>query len=311
MRNKPIVLFAAQAPTLLNRLVTSPAWDLRAEPMGDHDGIAEMRELGVPSLAGDTPDVIVVCSPRQLKAARGIAIAAAEPIPIVWAAHNGYEPSLTDGWEGPVLTFSANNLATHTPRSRQHTYVIRPSFQPKPDSRTTPAYRTLRSLFTMESRPETRVFAKSMRAALRGQIVDTSSVPVVTYGQHQPAGYLEAPARERLFRGGSLGYLSCLPTNAGFALAEHEALEAGCPLLALAWGDAHVTLAGYPGLCHSEAQMVRRLEELASVVREGDAAIDARRAQYAEAGWDALLTHTTPRIQNDGINAFLDGLLYA
>lgn len=271
--------------------------------MGDHQGMAETRVLqgtqGVPRLAGEVPAAVVVCSPAQLTRAREWVFAWGRPVPIVWAVHNGHERELAAGWEGPLLTFSLNNLGSHGIPSREHAYMIRPAFVPLRSTR-----ETLRDgpLFTMCNRPGTRrgTEAVAARARLR-EAVARASVRMDVYGQDQALGYLDLEERHWLFAS-SRGYVSCLPNDAGFGLAEHEALEAGCPLAAMAWGDTPMTLAGYPGLCRSASALEANLEALA-----GSSAQE--QARYAIAGWDLLAQHYSPAVRDQTIQAFLDGLL--
>lgn len=304
---KPIVLFALQSPPLLQLLRVSGAWDLRMEPMGDHEGLAENAVLGdrpIPGIGGDIPDVVVVCSPAHLARAKELVFGWGKKIPIVWAAHNGHEPDLIDGWEGPLLTFSASNMATFSLFPREHTYVIRPHV---------PVERELKLIgsgplpaFTMRSRPHTRQnIAAKMRVALLDAAAEEAGVPIDTYGQGQPKGFLTAAQKNIQFQYAA-AYVSVLPNNAGFGLAEHEALAHGCPLIAMAWSDAHITLAGYGGLCASKAELVEVLRtRCAAHAKDG---VGARKA-WAESGYDVLRTHYTLPFMDACIGRFLDGLL--
>lgn len=306
--SRPIVLFALQAPTLLPLLAASTLWDLRVLPMGDHEGLAEAAGVdGLRALGSDTPDVIVVCSPAHRKAAEQLCVTLGKDIPIVWAAHNGYQTELLDGWQGPLLTFSANNLHAHSPESREQTFVIRPHV-PRGEEL---AIGTLfyGGAFTMQNRPSTRQFQTRMRGALFDEAVAASGLRVDRYGQDQPLGPLSPSGKRKKFAT-ALGYASCLPTNAGFGLAEHEALAHGCPVFGLLWGDAHVTLADYPGLVSSQAQLTDLFREVATYAGlENAARAPELRKNIAQAGYDLLATHYTLDIMDAGIAAFLSGLL--
>jgi len=303
----PVVLFAAQAPTLLNLLANTDAWDLRCEPMGDAAGLAESALLDprIKGLDHETPDLIVVCSPDHLRAAEQLQADIGQHIPVVWAAHNGYEPHLTHKWQGPVLTFSTNNIHAHVPDSREQVYVIRPHL-PIVDLHPRQAMCAAPHPFfwTMQNRPSTRNIITQTRTSLVARAVDELSgqgVHLRVYGQDQTHGFLSPEARrEHLIW--CPAYVSGLPSCAGFGLAEHEALAAGSPLIAYAWGDTFVTLAGYPGLVHSFDQLKERLALRAlDDIRE--------RSAWKSAGFDLLQTHYTRRIMEQGIERLLDGLL--
>lgn len=307
----PVVLFALQSPTLLRRLAKSKRWRLRVLPLGDHEGLSEASQLGdVQPLAPEdgVPYAIVVCSPRQLAAAQELTLQWGRKVPIAWACHNGYEPGLSCGWKGPLLTFSANNLATHATGPREHTYVIRPHFARDPVHGPWPeGMGDKPSFFLMRNRPQTRALARASRETLEEDVVERSRIRLAVFGQDQDRGILTPEERDEWFAHAT-GYLSVLPTNAGFALAEHEALERGCPLFGLRWGDAHVTLAGYPGLRSCADELVGYLEMARRAMDEGPA---ARRARWSEIGYDLLATHYGARTQDQGVSAFVDGIAYA
>ena len=313
MKKTPIVLFALQSPPLLQLLKTSPFWDLRTELMGDHEGLAESAILAtdpIPGLQGDIPDVVVVCSPAQLLRAKEMVLGWGKKTPIVWATHNGHEPELLDGWEGPMLAFSCNNLSTFALVPREHAYVIRPhvpivrEFKGIGGRRLSPA-----PFLNLRSRPDTRTgFAARSRRALLADALTEAGVETSCYGQGQPLGYLGWLDREGWFLDAA-AYVSALPNNAGFGLAEHEALAHGCPLVVLGWGDTPVTLAGYRGLCASKREFVATLRERWEEHRGEAESARASRKLWAEEGYDALRTHYTLAIMDAGVRRFLGGLL--
>lgn len=304
---KPIVLFALQSPPLLQLLRACEAWDLRMEPLGDHEGLAEsaiLRDSPLPGLGTDVPDIVVVCSPAQLRRAKELVFGWGKKIPIVWAAHNGYETELTDGYEGPLLTFSSANMATFALFPREHTYVIRPHV---PIVR---EHKTIGSpplpAFTMQNRPHTRQnVAAKMRSALLASAIEEAGVTVDAYGQGQPKGFLDAAGKNIRWQYAA-AYVSALPTTAGFGLAEHEALAHGCPLVTMAWSDAHITLADYPGMCTSQKELV---ELLRLVNHENEGHRRDTRTIFGELGRAALDTHYTPTIMRHGVERFVNGLL--
>lgn len=311
MTTRPIVLFALQAPTLLQLLAADDGWDLRTEPMGDHEALAERAHLAgapIPGIGADVPAVIVVCSPAQLIRAKEMIFAWGRDIPIVWAAHNGYEPELLDGWEGPLLTFSLNNLATFSLQPREHAYVIRPHMPIVREFKTISGRGKDHPCFTMQNRPQTRpAHAVQMRNALLASAVEEAGVPHEVYGQDQPRGALGWLTRQTAFRDAP-AYVSALPTNAGFGLAEHEALAHGCPLITMTYGDLPLTLAAYSGLCQTRAEMVEKLQNRWGA-HQKDRGYGGARKSWAEEGFDALATHYTPKIMHDGVGQLLNGLL--
>ena len=154
----------------------------------------------------------------------------------------------------------------------------------------------------MQNRPTTRRhLAVQMRTATLERAAAEAGAAIERFGQGQPSGFL-TPERRDTWYGGSLGYVSSLPTNAGFGLAEHEALASGCPLLAMAWGDTPVTLAGYPGLCFDGERLAARLREASARLAE------PHDKDSIVAGFDLLLTHYTRSIMDDGIHAMIAAL---
>jgi len=308
------VLWALQSPTLLNLLRATDAWDLRVEALGDHEGLAEADQGRCPGLAGEEPDVIFVCSPRQLESAQAIARAHGHRPRIVWVAHNGTEGGLVPrSWGGALLVMSAANVHTHAPSGRDQVFVIRPHIAPRFDGRVARVLGQrpkVEALWGMRNRPTSRDVQQRMRTEQLARCVEEADVAGIyqLYGQDTPGGYLTEEERDALFFDG-IAYVSSVPTNAGFGLAEHEALALGSRLIAFAWGDARLTLAGYPGIVHSSEQMVHVLRETVAEERADHTRVREKLEAWSVCGWDLLATHYSRRTMDLGIEALLAGVL--
>lgn len=311
--SRPVVLWALQSPTLLTLLAATDAWDLRVEALGDHEGLAEADQNRCPGLGGDEPAVIFVCSQVQLDQAQAIARAFGHRPRLVWVAHNGTEGGLVPkSWHGPILTLSAANVHTHAPSGRDQVFVIRPHVPPRrnaSDFTSGPNERVL-TLWGMRNRPTSRDVQQRMRTEQLAQCLDEAGVRehYTLYGQDTPGGYLTSDARDRLFETG-IAYVSAVPTNGGFGLAEHEALALGSRLVAFAWGDARLTLAGYPGLVHSSEQMIHVLRETVNEEMRHGSDRWPRLSKWSACGWDLLRTHYSQSTMDLGIEALLEGVL--
>lgn len=258
----PIVLWALQAPTLLRLFQESPEWDMRVEEMGNHEGLAEGAGLRFARLGADVPDLLFVCSPDQYDAAEALQRRLHASIPVVWVAHNGFEERLVpESFRGPVLVMSANNIHAHVRTIARTVFVIRPALpQCAPFDRRTWSYARAR-FWTMQNRPSTRTVDSRARLRATAEAVEAAGGTLEIYGQDQPNGFLLPEQKKVLYREGV--YLSSLHPCGGFGLAEHEAMVHGASIVAVAWGDAAVDWAEYPGLVSSPEELARRVAQIA------------------------------------------------
>lgn len=219
----PRVVWAAQAPLLLNRLV-SKAWRMEVAVLEDAGSLAEMDQFRAPVWDGRAEGVEYAfsCAPSHTRFFR-------ERIPkaeIVGVAHQGYWQKLPDH-DGRVVCFSTTNAKQLSHDGVENVCVLTPVYS------YTPCWVWQeQQVWTMMARPNTRepISSAALESARR-----ISKVPIQVFGQDQPAGHLTADAKQTLLRSCS-AYFSALPPRAGFGLAEHEAMEVGCPVVGAVWG---------------------------------------------------------------------------
>lgn len=80
------IVFANQAPTLMNMLSGASAWDLSWVPTGDHGGVSEMSLLSARRYAGGEVEAALVCAPSHIE----FMSARFPRAKLIWVAHNGY-----------------------------------------------------------------------------------------------------------------------------------------------------------------------------------------------------------------------------
>lgn len=257
---RPLVVWALQAPTLLERLSRTDKWRLEVADLEDSDGNAENSLLSVPSYEGGRPYIVFVCTERQFANARRLFPGSR----IIWVLHNGKDgpPSKV-----PERVAFSNHVA------RLHggdVHVLVPAYEAKP------RYEWKSDcVWTMMSRPQNR---RPDRMRITRILERASGVPVRLYGQDQPGGFLDAEARESLMRL-CTAYVSSLPDWAGFGLAEHECFEAGVPVIGnLEWGDMREENLGYRGLSET---LVGQITALRAVATNPDFAMELSEAGIA------------------------------
>lgn len=218
------VVFAIQAPTLLNRLARSKHWQLEVADLGDA-AVAERALLTAPRYHSGAVDAVFVTTPAQLWAARFRWPAAR----LVWCAHNGRpEVVAAEGKSLPLLTFSRRTAALHHAANPQvRIAAVRPFYEPEPIWKWEP-----NKAWLMLSRPKTR--QPDLPEANR-YVLERSGVRCLFYGEGQPDGFLEDP---RLVMRSCSAYLSALPHWAGFGLSQHECFARGVPVVCSRWGDS-------------------------------------------------------------------------
>lgn len=288
------VVVAHQSPTLFNQLAKSTEWNLFMSPMGDHEGLAELELCRVPIWPEDSnqfPDLVLVCSPMQLSVARS-------RWPIVkrlWVLHNGMNRSLLpaelesniDG----AICFSNRVRWLQDGRSVPLFYVS-PAYEPDPIWKWRPGL-----LWSMISRPLTRDDDREL------------VIPAVTrraggceiFGQERPSGFI-GEARKRELLSSCSAYVSCLTRSAGFGLAEHEAMAAGCPIIGGWWGDMPEELGlRYWGLQDQLSDMANAAYRVTQQ--------DFRAEQLSDLGLKYIAEHRTLWRMDETIRALLGNVL--
>lgn len=249
----PRVVFALQAPTLLNILAQSTRWRLEVADLGD-TAIAEKALLTAPAYSSGDADVVVVATPTQFNQAR-----ARFPRSLIWwAIHNGRPEMVTaDAARCPILVFSNKVMELqlwHRPELRVR--AVRPCYSPAPVWKWRPG-----CAWMLLNRPATREHTRLSNDAI---VEAWARVTIARYGEGQPHGFLKD--KSALLASSSC-YVSSLPFWAGFGLAQHECFAAGVPLVCSRWGDAPLEMQGYPGLSDSLYVQARVLSQLA---RDGE-----------------------------------------
>lgn len=241
------VVAAYQSPTLFNILAESSSWDLKMAPLGDHAGLAELAQMTAPVWTEHdrAPEVVIVCSPAHLAAAR-------EKWPrarYVWAVHNGYErwllpPEHEPSVAGAVCFSEKVRWVQQAGRSARF-FFVSPAYQVRPEWSWRP-----NCLWTLRNRPQTKT--EDINALLA---VMTDGLAWQVYGQDQQLGVADAE-RKAALRASCSAYVSVAPRCAGFGLAEHEAFAAGVPVIGGWWGDlANELPHSYWGLQHDLYRM--------------------------------------------------------
>ncbi len=245
VKKSPIVVAALQSPFLLNRWARTREWNLFYEQLGDHDGLAESKYLELSKFSNSgindaSVDAVLVTSPLQLETARRRFPGAW----VFWVVHTGFFlevfPSEYISQVDGIITLSqrvqdiqyVHKPVLHT----MHNFVITPWYEANP------VWKWKRNtLWTIRSRPQSRMeperipFEYTIKRIHRAQI-KSPSLSFKFYGQNAPDGYITARGKARLFKNSS-AYIGALPIDAGFGLAEHEALAAGVPIVCMRWGD--------------------------------------------------------------------------
>lgn len=293
----PRVVAAIQAPTLLNILSKSPAWKLEAADLGDAKGLDEASLLRVPRWDGRAEGVcmVLVCTPLHLENARSLFPKAKH----VWCAHNGRKDilALPGSRLMHYLTFSHRNRAmvmAHVPEASVS--VISPAYTPRRVWSWTNALS-----WTLRNRPKTR--RPDVDTAIARILEDAGIDNHRVFGQDQPLGFATPEIRTTLLCRSS-AYLSPLPPWAGFGLAEHEAMAAGCPLVGLRdWGDFMAEPYELLGLCKTTVEAANALalcradKHYADAVGESGTAYVAARCTADR--MDRSIVETIERVQNN------------
>lgn len=286
------VVAAVQAPTLLNILSKSPAWNLLASKMGDHEGLAECAALTVPlwDEKDPAPEIVLVCSPAHLPPAKRRWPKAK----IVWVVHNGRErgllpPEHEDKVAG-VLVFSERLRWLCQAGRRPRFHFISPAYEVARAWTWAP-----NNLWTLRNRPDTR---NDNRANIFAAITQGSTHTF--YGQGQDTEFADETKKAGL-RNSCSAYVSALDRAAGFGLAEHEAMAAGVPLIGGWWGDMGEELSpDYWGLQYDLRKMYESTQRVAK---------DAEGAEELSAlGCEYIAKYRTPERMDQTIQDLLKAL---
>lgn len=286
------VVAAYQSPALFNILATSKQWRLRMAPLGDHEELAELAELDVPTWteADPSPELVVVCSPAQCDAAKQQWPDAKR----IWAVHNGFERWLLPAeYEQEVVAavcFSDRvRWLQQTGRTTRFVFLS-PAYEAMPTWTWEPNH-----LWTLRNRiAERKSDGETVIAAV------TEGLAHVYYGQGQPAGIADRTKKVEL-RSSCSGYISALHRSAGFGLAEHEAMAAGVPVIGGWWGDLDKEIGpGYWGLVDDIRDMKRAARKVA------DSSGDATR--LSQMGLEYIRRYRTADRMDDSITSLLSAI---
>lgn len=228
----PLVVWALQAPTLLNQLAKSTKWRLQVANFGSASHLDENRLLAdVPAYDGtEEPVAVFLSTAEHLDQALCRFRATTR---LVWVLHNGLNGAIP---VDEAVAFS-DHVAELRSEDLDKIHVIVPAYERAPCF-----YWEERHLWAMLNRPTTR---NGEHEENIGAIQQLSGVPVSVYGQGQPNGFLESKLG---IYGACSGYVSALPSWAGFGLSEHECLAAGVPVISsIEWGDMAEELSDYAG----------------------------------------------------------------
>lgn len=303
----PVVVAAMQSPHLLNIWHDTKVWRLYYDLLGDHDGLEETKEKEIRSFSSSklqTNDVaaVLVTTPKQLETA-GHKYPKAK---IFWVVHTGYflevlPTDLVPKIAGIVtLTRTVRDIQIkHKPALvDKKNFVITPFYESNPIWSWKPGV-----LWTIRSRATQRMAASKDRfeAVMTGLKEGLSGEEkLFFYGSEAPDGYIDK-AGKRALSAGSSGYISALPEDAGFGLAEHEAMAFGVPIVGSRWGDMKDEAPeAYEALCAEEADMISYGLRLA---RDQDFAESMSRA-----GLEYIKQYRTKAAMEKQIGAFVASL---
>ena len=230
----PKVLFAHQAPTLIDNFAACKLWRVRVVDLGDSD-FEETKLLAAQPCASVAGAAwVFVCSPMQLDNAQRLH--ANYGTKVCWLMHNGKPNS---NIRRTITRRNTHRIACMSTRNAEQVrawfgtdipvYVLRPSYEPAP--RWEWAGDTS---WTIKSRPWLR--DRTALDHVHQVIRRAGAFDHRWYGQGQPNGFIMPGEKSKLMQRCSC-YVSCLPDWAGFGLTEHECMAAGVPVVGSRWGD--------------------------------------------------------------------------
>jgi len=229
------VLFAYQAPTLIDNLAACDLWDATVVDLGDSTGFDERKLLRTPRCVSSSgAGWVFVCTPLQLQNAQ---LLAAYGTKICWVMHNG---KMNHDLRSDLRPHKVHRIACMSQRNAEQVeqwlgsdvpiFVLRPAYEPDAKWKRW----TKDVSWTVKSRP----WARDRQAldTLYAVIKNAGAFDHRWYGQGQPNGFLLPGEKAKLLEACSC-YVSCLPFWAGFGLTEHECMAAGVPVIGSLWGD--------------------------------------------------------------------------
>lgn len=291
---KPRVVWAIQAPTLLNILAKSESWDMQVANFGDAS-MQEVEQLQAPKWDGSAKNVkaVFVCSPAHVEQARKHL----PKVPIVRVAHQGYYEKVPECDESQmIVAFSDRVRYLLRANTLLPVHVLHPCFEPTATWKFEP-----NKCWTMMSRPSTREpIVQAGLDTVRG----LAKRPILVYGQDQSQGFLTAELKTRLLSRSS-AYVSILPSRSGFGLSQHEAMASGCPVIGSWWGDLMLHPSWEIRHAFREYDDFYGLAKLCDRMSEGD---DALVRLITNAQYQYLLDNCNASRMSDNIECLLGAI---
>lgn len=284
----PRVLFAHQAPTLIDNFAQSHLWRVETIDLGDSDGFDEMKLLKT-SKSSTTSGVewLFVCSPLQLQNAQSLGSK------VCWVMHNGKPNPNLVGVINPSNTQAIVCMSERNAAQVRFWYgkdipvhVLIPGYEP------TPVWSWRSNLsWTVKSRPWAR--DREALELVHSVVIGSKAFNHLWYGQGQPSGFLTPRNKLSIMQSCSC-YISSLPRWAGFGLTEHECMAAGVPVVGSRWGD---TAQIGPGSLLNDWPKVQ--EQLATLARSTAC------PKASEAQLEYIRTYCSPKNRDLSIERFL------
>lgn len=246
--NAPRIVWALQAPTLVNRLAQSTRWRCEVADFGDAGKLAEAALNNVSKWRGTQRLVthVAVCTAAQWRRARH---ALSKPR-LVWVLHSGKEELLPppevlarEPTEPLYLAFSHRVAAMQEAHlgwdTERRVHVIVPPYDPDPIWQHTHG-----RAWAMVNRPETRPKNRFSRVQA---VCARAKTELFLFGQNTERGFL-TPDERLAWLKRCTAYISVLRRHAGFGLSEHECMAAGVPVIGSLWGDMALEMPAEYGL---------------------------------------------------------------
>jgi hypothetical protein len=240
----PTILFALQAPTLLNNFAQIPeVWDVRYVKTGPVD-FAEESLLEVPEWDGALLSLFVGCdASHEAWAARHLL-----DVPCFTMIHTSDPNDMGGrqfgkhliGMQRHGLNLAAWHLKPKSTHYLSIAYEAKPSWTWAPDEP-----------WSMMSRPQHRRIGTQARM----KFLKEKLPHLKLYGQDKPDGFLTGATRTEVLAHSSC-YVSMVGPEAGVGLMEHEAMAAGVPVVARAWGDLKSNMPDYPALADNDDDLL-------------------------------------------------------